>query len=620
MASSLIASFNDIEIRTDSPQKSDRSTKEKCQVYGTISGRNSSGDSFLDTFFNSPCASVRTEPMIEVYSIRVLKNSFVDDHEDKCQVYGTITVVDSKTNIQCLLYNRGRTDENPDVISFDYPNLTLNRTNNVFAMEQPIIIFDIRDTATDAAIIAGRACLENATTAEFEQNLVLTIHQEGVGSVYVDYTALRFGVAASLDLRLQKYVEDDSNDGSDSDEESVDVCGSILACHSNAYCSRKSASQIRSTKVFETQASESQVVEFGSPIKLSRQFVAVPAYSSLVIKFNLRDPDTDEAIFVGETTVETDNYESSTCVLGESCRSYKMLVEVRWKEPFMLDESFYDTSSEPGDGFAKLGNGMVIATHPLVEIFSVFIGRQNCEEELSLYGKIVFYNVGYSCTVFEATEEDPYRLPSGCNTILLNGPSRTMPPEEHFCIFMELVDVKGRIHIKGCAESSYGVKEHHKSWHDKWLCSIVKGAQENGFAALNYMVMPYAVKSVVKVKFFSKGTRVFRDGLHGKIVALYDKYSYETDDVREYNQTVLFKRSEDKCFIPNGDNTEVELSRTVVPVPMKSSLAIQVQLKFGRDSVDEILWFEPWGDDSSYYLEGGSFSIGVSVEWRWREL
>ncbi|KAK9743036.1 hypothetical protein RND81_03G212500 [Saponaria officinalis] len=616
MASSLVACSNDRQISTDSPYKSNLSTEKAVSPPSS----SSSAKSFLD-WHEFHFTSANTEPMFEVYSIRIFNKSFADDQEEKCQVYGTIRVVDSKTTRPYFLYNRGNGDEHLDVISFHHRDLTLNGPDNfVFAMEEPTIIFDIRDKATDAAIIVGCACLENATTAEFEKDLMLTIELEGVGTAYVDYTALRFGVAAYLEFRLVKYFEGDSDDGSDSDEESVDVCGSILAYHSNAYCGRKFASQFFYTKIFETQASESQVVKFESPINLSRQFVAVPAYSSLIIEFNLRDPDTDEPIFVGGTVVETHNYETRMCVSGESCQNYKMRVRVSWKQPFRLDESSYDRSMEYGERIATLPNGVVVSAHPLLEVFSVFIGRQNCEE-LSLHGKIEVCDAHLYCTLFEATEKDPYRLPSGCNTILLNGPPRTMTPGEFTNIFIDLMDVKGRIYIKGCAQSSHGLNKHHKSWHDRWLCSIVKGAQEDGFAAVNYMVMTYAIKYVVKVHFLSQGTAVFRDGLYGKIVAFYSKYKYKykTDDDREYYRSVLFERSEDECFMPNGDITEVELSRSVVPVPIESSLLIQVQLKFGvvRDSVDETVWFQPWQNVSYFVIQGGSFAIRVSVEWNY---
>ncbi|XP_074305304.1 uncharacterized protein LOC141640401 [Silene latifolia] len=569
------------------------------------------------------------EPMIEVYSIRIFKKSFADNHEEKCQVYGTIRVEDLKTNKPFFLYNKDVGDEHLDVISFLHRKLTLIGPIYVFSMEEPSIIFDIRDKATDAAIVVGRACLENATTAEFEKDFMLTIELEGVGSACVDYTALRFGVAASLDFEL--YPDGDygsdvgsddasdnasdcaSDDASDSDEVDIDVCGSILAYHSNGYCSRKSASQMVCNKIFETQPSESQVVEFGSPIKLWRKFVAVPAYSSLVIQLNLRDPDTDEPIFVGQTVLETDYCERRMEILGQSCRNYKMFLRARWNQPFMLDESSYDSSLVEEDYFAKLPNEMLVFPQPLLEIFSVFIGRKHCEE-LNLYGTIQVFDSDLYCTVFEATEKDPYSLPSGCNTILLNGPSRVMY-QECFCILIDLMDVKQRIYIKGTASSSDGLKMGHMAWQDRWLSTIVKGAHEDGFAAVNYMAMPYAVNAVVKVQLLSQGGRP--DGLYGKIVAFYSAYEYKTDDDREYYRSVLFQRSEDNCFMPNGDNTEVELSRSVFPVPLRSLLYIQMQLKFGivRGSIDKIVSFKPWQNDSFFDIQANSFAIRVSVEW-----
>ena len=56
----------------------------------------------------------------------------------------------------------------------------------------------------------------------------------------------------------------------------------------------------------------------------------------------------------------------------------------------------------------------------LVEVFSIFIGRQN-NDLLRLHGMVNFMDAHGSFTIFKRDKDDPYLLPQGCNMLPLEG-------------------------------------------------------------------------------------------------------------------------------------------------------------------------------------------------------
>lgn len=91
---------------------------------------------------------------------------------------------------------------------------------------------------------------------------------------------------------------------------------------------------------------------------------------------------------------------------------------------------------------------------------------------------------------------------------------------------VDLQDLDGHVSIRGFPNSSVGLDNHEAGWFDRLLCSVVQGAHEHSFAAIQYTVFRYASLATVKVHFFFKDEHSSQDSskIHGSLIALYHNY------------------------------------------------------------------------------------------------
>ncbi|KAL9226808.1 hypothetical protein vseg_002577 [Gypsophila vaccaria] len=588
---------------------------DSCWVPRSECGRNVRNNSTdPERWYEDHSADVVAEPVIEVCSITVLKNG---NQDETCRVYGHVLVEDESGNTKCFLYDHpsDAEDDDLDVISSAHhtPLTLTGPLGVVIAMKQPKMYLNIKDKATGASIVEATFFLLNATFDDFEKCRSQVVYGQG-GEAHIDYIAFKFGVAAVLEITPIEYVlSDDENEDDD-----VDIYGSISVYYSNDYCNSDpfpSGKKTAYSTLFQKPPSKSQTGILDSPINLSRSLIVAPAYASIVIDFDLRDRFTNRSLVDGQVIMSArSNPRSDVVAVG------KMHIDVRahWAIPFRLDKASYDSFPVSSTDSLKLpNNGMILNGFLVFDIFSVIIGRQN-DEEVSLYGSINVYDITMKkCNIFEATKEDPYTLLSGRKCLPLKFPGGTMAVGRNFVIEIELMDVSGGIYINTFVSSTYGIEFRHSSWFERRLCTVAKGFNESGFAAVNYMVF-CAIKAVVKVRLLS--VPPIGSGLYGRMVAFYSKYEYTTTDDKEYSRCILFDRSDQKCFNPSGVNSEVELSRSVVPVPMDSSLHVEVNLKLKSGDgvvhhVCDIATFKPGLSDSHFDIEGDSLTVRVSIEW-----
>ncbi|XP_057958613.1 uncharacterized protein LOC131151386 [Malania oleifera] len=202
---------------------------------------------------------------------------------------------------------------------------------------------------------------------------------------------------------------------------------------------------------------------------------------------------------------------------------------------------------------------------PLVELFSVTLN--GTDSEIYLYGTITVTD-GLLCQyIYDRNRNNPEPIYAG-DTILLNGPPRSISAVDSFTIDVDLAD-ENKVSSNG--EISYG----QGSWnvyltatneYDKPLSMDIEG--KNGSVTLSYIVFSNAVEATVQV------TLIHADGkntaeVFGLITARSDKVS---------NESMLFWKTSNENDLQVNLNGPIPLLRSAVAVPLDSSLIIRAEL------------------------------------------
>ncbi|KAL6528795.1 hypothetical protein OROMI_028971 [Orobanche minor] len=535
-----------------------------------------------DTWSKSSFVHVRTEPLIEVLSVSLTKetNSYSDNNEEPLKLYGNIYVHDGIN--KCFIYERGEEDD-PEIIPLGGSTLSLTGPDDFISMDSPniSICINLRDKVTRKTIIDGSAQLfKTIDTPEqhhhFEQFRIATVCSKFY-SADVEYLALTFGVLCRVKVALFKQqVGSETNK-----EEELEVYGSICAEY-NLCLSERSC--IINLLEIEKDGDDCGWVTWESLIILARSVVAVPAYTPLKIHVDLMNHADNQPIVRGSCVFEPKNYRNSWKIIpGPNGLSARVTID--WREPFMINDpqrSFMLSLPERTKDFSHFfvcPDSLDIIACSMVEVFSIFIGRPN-DEKLSLHGMVNFRGCDGLVNIFKRDRDDPYVLPRGCNLLLLEGPKDALVPGDSFWLSMDLEDADNNVSIKGFACSSYSMDQSEEHWLYRLLCSVVKGVNHRGFAAVHYSIFLTAFKARLKVHFFFKGEQFSGSSrIYGSVVASYGEYGCRTTYERLYHKTLLFERPEGNPYEKPCKDFDVELSRSVVSVPNDSFLEIEVDLR-----------------------------------------
>ncbi|CAH9103933.1 unnamed protein product [Cuscuta europaea] len=211
-----------------------------------------------------------------------------------------------------------------------------------------------------------------------------------------------------------------------------------------------------------------------------------------------------------------------------------------------------------------------------IEIFSVFVGRQN-SNALRIYGSLEILSDDHQiCLIFKRDRNDALDLLKHLESTIgvLDGLRgyEECPLE----IKIDLKDAEDRLSIKGYVDWQASALES-SSWCDKQLCNVFQG--ENGFATVHYSIFSKAVQAVIKTSLNFKMGYVndCSQKVYGSLIAHYNCFDYSSRYTKEYYRSVLFRRIEDEVIELNADST-LPLSRSMVVVPAYSSLVIDVDL------------------------------------------
>ncbi|KAL2925204.1 Phosphatidylinositol 4-kinase PIK1alpha [Bienertia sinuspersici] len=543
---------------------------------------------------------VRTEPLVDILGVSLIKHN--SDEQEMWELFGSIYVSDGKK--RCLIYEH-EDEKKGGFKSISSPaTLSLTGPDSFLSMESPTISIDLRDEVTGEKVVGSAelsTIVKSKKPQEFERIETITLCGSGY-SAFIKYMALTFGVSAGVKVELfrQKW-----------EEEQVEVYGTIYAEYSLWILSEK----IR-VNLFDKDSDDCERVTPESPIiTLARSVVALPAYSSMKLYFNLVNRADNHPIVQDSCVFETYNYGGFWEIIP-SKNEFNAKVTVDWREPFLLDDdqntSFWSSTSHwsERETFSRWLPNSFTRAHTVLEVFSMFIGHQN-NEQLQLYGMINVSDSRGMFNIFKRDKGDPYVLPCGSNWLPLEGLNHVFILDDYFLMSVDLDDIENKMSIKGSITSCYCMNQLEDPWLDRLFCSIVKGRNYGSFAAVHYSVFLYAFKARLKVHVLFKGEQSSSgcSRIYGSIICYYGDYGCQTDYARLYHNSVLFQRSEENPYEESFKNVEVEqllknpyekpfqnvegelseedtyekkveveLSRSVVAVPNDSVLQIEVDL------------------------------------------
>lgn len=524
-------------------------------------------------------------PLIDVFSITIFPESL------PCAIHGSISAYD-KLDPDFETYELYEHDaEHADLISENGQALLVTDLDTVLLMQKPVITFFLKDRDKDDALIAsGVVELDDATSNDYEEIKHLEV-KGSCGHVTVNYVALSCAVVADISVLLLERLGSNFVRGQvDSDTGSIPVFGSIVVHYGKTF----GRTEHLSITLLNTSSNQSTPIIFDSEkayMELTRNLVAVPIYSSLIVKTIFTETNSNQTFINESAEVWPASAERAWSKLGYANRrccaiDYERHARIclKWLEPFRLQPSAHKLRDSVHDCQGDI----------LLEVFSVSIGREN-DNDLSVAGTNTIDLVDDDIVIFKRDKNDPERLLDGRKLLSIVNPYKPIEFMSE-CINVnmriELTDVnRGLLTVDGDAYfyTIYLLEEYVQQEFDRLLCSAVEG--EGGYCAIHYAVFKSAIRMKVNVYLLCKGVDV--PEYHGRIVAWSDMFDYTREYDRKYYRRILFdKPDDDKDSLWNvaskkmktdqifsdKPKTKVKLSSSYVVVPVNCALHIDLDL------------------------------------------
>ncbi|XP_074281793.1 uncharacterized protein LOC141606531 isoform X2 [Silene latifolia] len=281
-----------------------------------------------------------TTPLIQVFSVRI--STYFNDGKP-CEISGSIRVLEG--SCPCFhLYNRDPKD--PQIIWKD-GTLSLIGPKESFIVPSLSTKLELRlyDRLRDVELVAGDLSLDSDSDNRLRKAEVKGVH----GIAFVDYAVFPFAVNGTVMVTVTKK----NNDDGDKNCDAANIYGSIITEYENgrAYCSTDTDVKMLETRLFDKPAHQPLRVVVGTHIPLSRNVVAVPAYSSLTIKLNLWDSNGK---------IADDSLQYPSYLLGENPKyistQYACVeVRVRWNDAYCYLYKDRISSSNKPESILKTG-------------------------------------------------------------------------------------------------------------------------------------------------------------------------------------------------------------------------------------------------------------------------
>ncbi|KAL2933556.1 hypothetical protein RDABS01_016675 [Bienertia sinuspersici] len=326
-----------------------------------------------------------------------------------------------------------------------------------------------------------------------------------------------------------------------------------------------------------------------SCMKLSRTLVAVPAYSTLMIKANLLKP-----ILSSEDAVVVDGNDTPGEFWPSDYTSSSDFQMHNWSGPMTYNNAFTVFVSWIPLLYLRAAPTPLITTltslvpqiddrlegNVMLEVFSVFIGREN-NVDLNVSGTIKIRSEYGFDVIFNRAESNPDKLSNGRKKLDITFPSGLIKAKTVFTFFTMLVELKdadrGFLIEEGSITFNMIRPSTDAKLFDRPIRTVITG--ENGYCAVHYAVYKSAERVNTKITLLYKGKRaVERVQVHGKVVAWADTVDNRTD----YDHRIIF----DKPFGTTYDPYKIEASKkrkrpSLAQVELsESSLVVPLDLIF----------------------------------------
>ncbi|XP_021774896.1 uncharacterized protein LOC110738773 [Chenopodium quinoa] len=590
--------------------------------------------------------SIITGPLVQVLSVQVLPD--IIDQNTPLTIYGRIYAeffdTTSGEKIVHDLYNRKCDNAQllgpSGTLTLISPDCLSSPLDICMSIPNTRVVVDV--CAGGKKLFAEHICCDEDIT-DFGQVKLVYVHDElGARALSMRYISMPFAVYGRVRIL---FTPKQSNKLDEENHPYLNVKGKIVARFGNFFGSHA----LEEYTLFEKQSNEFERVDIGPRkrlrgMRLSRGWVGVPPYSPFILDLDLSEFGTERRILkeTVELRVENGLVSEDMFIVDD------MLITVRvgWHSPRpqgrctgieLGDKSFSDeispqeTTKRESDEqmieafvheessnirlpwFLRAHKNMPFAS-PVVEIFTVFIGRENFEA-MQIYGLIELSSPVCTFQVFKREAKHAFTLSEHRTTLPVLDGSCVYDDCESLEMKIDLKDVENRFHIRGCVEWDWKSRDYSSLCLGNQLSSVVLG--NKCFVALHYSVFSEAVQANIGVSYISKNGHVdLHPKVYGSLIAEYNNYDYTSRYKKDYYRVVLFQRNqEDSTQI--GNSGMIALSRSVVVVPLKSSLVIEANLWNGNS--DKVLSssteFQIGASSDSMTIEGDDYSININVKW-----
>ncbi|CAH9096424.1 unnamed protein product [Cuscuta epithymum] len=561
---------------------------------------------------------VQVGPLVQVISVSILTTKKVDEGKPVSiygRIYGEFIDVTGEKMIVHDLYKRDYDEAevlgSSGMLTLISPDYSCYPFEACMPLLKTRIVLELLDLNQNV-LVQESFYLENENKEDDYENVIAKCIHSDRASLVLKYIAIPFGVYARVGISFShkqhcKRTRKRSH--------CLKINGRVAARYRNTYGNYDSEESVLFKK--NPHDFEQVDMEVTDSLPLSRYWVALPGYSSLVLDLDLLEFETGHKILKEVVELRAQSYLMS----GDNFTVGDILVEVCVSWFYLLPEGPQDDSCSDDDAMTLSSPNTVIEASSMfqdviepwelqchksipfpsaaIEVFSVFVGREK-EKLAQVYGLVeVLCNDNHSFYIFKRDKKDALKLSIHSNetTIpIIDGGSRLYEEYTPLKMKFDLKCVDGHhldsSDLKGYVDWGAEILDL-SSWRDKQLCSLIQGV--HAFAAVHYSIFSDAVQVSVKVSYFSKESSMVASlslpWLYGNLVAYYSQYDYSSCYKKKYYRSVLLEKMKDDCVRVSGGGI-IPLSRSMIVVPSSSALMIDIDLSYGISNEKMLLCTE----------------------------
>ncbi|KAK9734602.1 hypothetical protein RND81_04G151100 [Saponaria officinalis] len=501
-------------------------------------------------------------PLIEVLSV-CISSDFNDGKP--CEIYGSILALEEQCPLFDL-YDRSNPEDSETIVKRGTLSLKGPDDRAIIPSLSPTLHICLKDRIRGVEVVNGHLNLELGDEDSCDR-LIKRAVKGAHGVAYVYYVVFQFAVYGTFEVRVT------SNDNDGKKGNVADIYGSIVAEYENAtmYCNDDDEVKLFAPRLFDEPPHLPLRVLLGTPIRLFRNVVAVPAYSSLSIKVNLCDSNG----MIADGCLEFPAYTLGDKTLSIQTQYACVEVTVRWHH------AYYYIYKDRFAKYSKAETGKRQKTEMLFDcepdfppcIPSVFVAGLT-EKVSTLCGAITVDALGREIPIYDRDDSCPEMLSEDVLASVDVKHRGIRTSEIGMVLYLkELVSQLEvcRGNLRWCVGNLCG----YMSFYNIRLCSIVRG--NNGYAAVHYSIFDDSFEASVEVKFFCDGHLNNSIYLYGTLFGRYGDYDYSTPYQQKYYKSKLFYQPRDRP-LETKDGSQISMLKSIMVVPADSFLIIEANL------------------------------------------